>query len=260
MTGGAFLIPQTVFAGDEGRYVSPLPEEIASLVTGSIVITDRARLPANENVMVTCAAIDGRTKQVMIDFMAFKPGAVEIPEITLGPVELPAFTVHIASILEQDGYSITLSPPEKPLAAPGTFALIIGGATAVITLTALAVFLVVSGPRHFQILFEKIRVWMLTWKTKRAILKTRNALHRGRIEAKESIAVVSEVFKTFFSALYRQNYSSYSAEDFLTDKLFAGGAVYLIFATCDKLKFSAIPVGRDDAAAVIERTLSYIKG
>jgi hypothetical protein len=262
MSEGPFLIPQTVFVGDVGRLVVPFTDnlsgELSVPAATAIVITDR--LPFNENITVKRIEVDIRAKQILIDFMAFKPGVLEIPGIP--DLQLPPLTVNIASILEREGYSEGLSPPEKPLAAPGTFALIIGGTAALIALVAAVVFFALYGPKNFRIFFEKARVRFLIYKTKRAILKIQNALAAGRIGAKEGVTALGETFKAFLSALYRKNYVSYSAEDFLSDTAFSGSedAVYRIFAACDRLRFSPALIEQDAANGIAEKTLSYIEG
>jgi hypothetical protein len=256
MNEDAFLIPQTVFVGDEGRLVVPLAGSVPLNASSNVILT--GPLPFNENIVVKQVEIDVRANRLLIDFMAFKPGVVEIPPIET--VELPPLTVNIASILERDGYSITLSPPENPLAAPGTFALITGGTAAFIALAALVVFLVRYGPKNFKMLFEKIRVRALVYAAKRAILKTQAALTVGRIDAKDGITAVGKAFKTFLSALYRQNYDVYSAEDFLSDGSFSGDEAYRIFAACDKLRFSPARIEREAAKDIAEKTLACIEG
>ena len=251
---GAFLIPQTVFVGDEGRLVVPLSENAPLAASTNIVVT--GGLPFNDDIIVKRVEIDAGARQLLIDFMAFRPGALSIPPIPAAG--LPPLTVSIASILERDGYSTTLSPPEKPLAAPGTFALIIGGTAAIIALAVLVGFSASYGPRHFRRLFERIRVRFLRYKAKRAILAAENALAAGRIEIKEGAAAVSEAFRGFLAAIYRKNYASYSAEDFLADEEFSDGAVYHIFAGCDRLRFSPARVEREAVTAVAKKTLSYL--
>ncbi|MDR1231435.1 MAG: hypothetical protein LBK61_08545 [Spirochaetaceae bacterium] len=289
MSDDAFLIPQTVFVGDEGRLVVPLAGELPA---AGIVITDR--LPFNENIIVKRVEIDVRAKQLLLDFAAFRPGVLEIPRLDMigatdttdinsttdtidinntnntirgiGIIELPPLKVEIASILEREGYSIILSPPEKPLAAPGTFALITGGTAALAALVAMIVFLVIKGPERFHRVWEKVRVWLLIHKAKRMIFKTQNALATGRVGTKEGVAIIGAAFKSFLSAFYRKDYAAYSAEDFLLDAAFfgsnsgSGGAAYPIFAACDKFRFSPAPIESDAVKTLAEKTLSCIEG
>ncbi|MDR0639515.1 MAG: hypothetical protein LBG27_11560 [Spirochaetaceae bacterium] len=252
---GAFLIPQTVFVGDEGRLVVPYLENAPLGTNTHVVVT--SGLPFNDDIIVKRVEIDVASRQLLIDFAAFRPGVVAIPPIPAAG--LPPLTVSIASILERDGYSTTLSPPEKPLAAPGTFALIIGGTAALIALAALVGLSVSYGPRHFQRLFEKMRLRFLRYKAKRAIFAAENALASGRVGTKEGAAAVSEAFRWFLGAIYRKDYASYSAEDFLADGMFSDGAVYHIFADCDRLKFSPARIGQEAVNAVAGETLSYIE-
>jgi hypothetical protein len=275
MSDDTFLVPQTVFVGDEGRLVVPLAEMPAG--QSNAVITDR--LPYNENIIVKRVEIDVRAKQLLIDFVAFRPGVLEIPPIggigetnataasdaidttgAIASIELPPLKVEIASILEREGYSIILSPLERPLAAPGTFALVSGGTAALVALAAAVVFLAVKGPKRFHRIFEKVRVRLLILRTKRAIQKTQNALVSGRIGAKEGAAAAGAAFKSFLSAFYRKDYASYAAEDFLSDALFCDDAAYRVFAACDKFKFSPAPVEQDDIKAFIEKTLYCVYG
>jgi hypothetical protein len=259
MTEGAFLVPQTVFSGDEGRLSTPLPDGFSPNSGGNIVVTDQSRLPFNEHIIVRRVEIDFQTKRLLIDFVAFRPGTVEIPPITVGDVEFPLETIPIASILERDGFSTILSPPEKPLAAPGTFMLVIGCTAALITAVSLAVFLILYGPRQFRWRLETLRSRFLVHKAKKAVLKILLALKNGRIGAKESVALMSKAFKTFLGAFYRKDYAAYSAEDFLADELPGTKAIYHIFSGCDKLRFSSTPVEPNDAKAIAEKTLSFLK-
>jgi hypothetical protein len=253
---GVFLIPQTVFVGDGGRLVVPLTKDAARTAKTSFVVT--SGLPFNDDIIVKRVEIDAEARQVLIDFVAFRPGTVVVPPIP--NIELPpgfsALTVSIASILEQDGYSTALSSPEKPLAAPGTFALIVGGTAALIALAALTGLLASYGPRHLKRFFETMRVWFLRRKTKRAILVAENALAAGRLEEKECAAAVSAAFRGFLGSFHRKSYVSYSAEDFLAD--FPDGAVYRIFADSDRLRFSPAGIGREAVRALAGATLSHI--
>jgi hypothetical protein len=261
---GAFLIPQTVFVGDEGRLVVPLPPNLPLSVfrsvpagtKGPVVIT--SGLPSDDDIIVKRIEIDRETGRLSLDFVAFRPGVVDVPPVPVAGV--PRLTVSIASILERSGYSTVLSPPQKSLAAPGTFALIIGMATVLFVLAALAGIAVSYGPRHFKRLLEKIRVWFLRRKAKRAIRAVENALIGGRIGTKEGVAVVNKAFRGFLSAFYRKNYASYSAEDFLTDKTFPDEAVYRIFSGYDRLRFSQASIEWEAVSAVAQETMSYIDG
>jgi hypothetical protein len=262
MSDGLFLVPQTVFVGDEGRLVVPLAGTFPlSVGQANVVITDR--LPFNENIIVKRVEIDIRAKQFLLDFTAFKPGVLEIPQIdavdAIKAIKLPPLKVEIASILEREGYSITLSPPEKPLAAPGTFALIIGGTAVFIVLIAATIFLIVYGPKHFRLLLEKLRVRFLMDKTKRAIMKIQNALVASRIGTKEGATAVGVAFKAFLGALYRKDYAAYSAEDFLADTSFSGDAAYCIFALCDNLRFSPAYIEQDAVKALVQKTLVCVE-
>jgi hypothetical protein len=259
---GAFLIPQTVFVGDEGRLVVPLPQgvplpEYQDARQGAKVVVTSG-LPFNDDIIVKRVEIDVEARQLLLDFTAFRPGAVTIPPIPAAG--LPPFTVSIASILERGGYAAVLSPPEKPLAAPGTFALIIGGTAALIALAALIGLSVSYGPRRVRRLLEKIRVWFLRYKAKRAIHAAENALAAGRMETKEGVTAVSEAFRAFLGALYRKDYASYSAEDFFADETFPGEAVYGIFSDCDQLRFSKAHIRQEAVSAVAQKTVAYIEG
>jgi hypothetical protein len=73
---------------------------------------------------------------------------------------------------------------------------------------------------------------------------------------KEAAAAVSEAFRGFLGAFYRKSYASYSAEDFLAD--FPDGAIYRVFADCDRLRFSQAGIRREAVDTLAGTTLSYI--
>ena len=136
------LVPQTVYVGDRARLIVPL--DAAAFPEGrDSLVADRAEaLPKSGAVHIHRVEVERRQGRVraLIDFTAFAPGTVQIPPIDIEGIRLRGLEIHIASVL--DGGSADLSPPEKTLVAPGTYALIYGGisllAAAVVSILLMA--------------------------------------------------------------------------------------------------------------------------
>ena len=254
------LLPQTVFAGDEARLIVAMPENSFAGKRPPIIITGADKLPHTDDVIITRVEVNYNTRELIIDFKAFNVGEITLPVIQVenftGP---PDLTVKITSVLEQEGFSTAaLSPPAQPLAAPGTFALIIGSTALLITLITVVVLTALRGPAYIHAALEAARIRHLIKKHRREVLKTLKSLAVGGVDGKTSLAQTSSALKTFLGSLYRTNCASFSAHDFLNDGRFLTEGV--LFAECDHLRFQAHPVSAEEAARLAKKTLEAIRG
>jgi hypothetical protein len=252
------MLPQTVFAGDEARLIVAMPLNSFAGKRSPIIVTDMDKLPYTDDIIITRVEVNFNTQEFIVDFKAFNVGELPLPEIRVenftGPSNL---TVKITPLLELEGFTTAaLSPPAPPLAAPGTFALIIGSTALLIALITAVVVTALRGPAYIRAALEAARVRHLIKKHKRSVVKTLKLLTAGGLDGKTSLAQTNSALKTFLGALYRTNCTSFSAHDFLNDNRFTneGG----LFAECDHLRFKARPVSSEEAAALARKTLAAI--
>ncbi len=160
-TGGnaePVLVPQTVYVGDRARLIVPVDASAAGLASPT-VIEVAERLPRSKDAVVLRVELQRAEGgwRALVDFTAYAPGAVELPRIEAGVVVLSGLVVSIASILETEGGTAELSPPAKPLAAPGTALLLYASTFTLVAAALLGAFLFVRGPALVRDALERRR-------------------------------------------------------------------------------------------------------
>lgn len=112
------------------------------LVVARIVVHGAANLTAPDAVagddwlsvhdVEVLTRTDGN-REVRVRFTSYRPGVGELPPIDVGPFQLTGIGIFTTSVLPRYGeLPPALRPPAPQMAAPGTAALLVGGALAVL--------------------------------------------------------------------------------------------------------------------------------
>ncbi|MDR3247416.1 MAG: hypothetical protein LBT39_01405, partial [Treponema sp.] len=125
-----------LYVGDLGHVEVNLGAEFQGVLP--FVIEDPRLLPQETDVKIRRVKFDrlrGGRDRLLIDFTAFAPGQLELPQIDLP--QLPGFTlegcrVNIVSMLGGADSLLILSNPASPLAVPGTALIIYGTSTLIV--------------------------------------------------------------------------------------------------------------------------------
>ena len=146
--------PGTARAGTEPERVLEVRFEPARFVAGErvlarVVVAGGAQLTAPDEVAggewlsVHGVEVLPRTDgswEVRVRFTSYQPGVGELPAIDMGPLQLTGIGFLTASVLPRYGEAPpSLRPPAAQRAVPGTAALLVGGALAVLVVPYLLV-------------------------------------------------------------------------------------------------------------------------
>ncbi len=169
LDGEPVLIPQIVFVGDRARLVIPIGGVPVGNARGSSLVDIRERLPHSKEVAIVRAELErrggaGRTEsaksgdyQILLDFIAYAPGVIVLPDVEVGGLRISGLQVEIASLLDLEGGNSELSPPAATLAAAGTAPLLYGLLFAFIVFAASSAFLARQGFPLLQDALERRR-------------------------------------------------------------------------------------------------------
>ena len=158
-TEAAYVLPQTIFVGDQGRLVVPLGQAYAGVEP--FVLEASGIFPPTQDLVIKQIELErrGGLTRLMIDFIPYAPGIIAFPPLELPHVPgLPSITgldVHIASVLTPS--EMALSEPASTLAVPGTSFLVYGSIVLIIVLLSLGIGGSVWGRFHFRELMERFR-------------------------------------------------------------------------------------------------------
>jgi hypothetical protein len=181
------------------------------------VLEDPALLPQLRDLTITRVELETReeTPRLLVDFVAFVPGTIELPPLEIASLRFEGLRVHIASILEAEGNSRVLSGPAAALAAPGTAALIYG---AVFGFLAAALLLVYGGIRGIPGLKRRLRLFRrrrVIRSMDRVLRQLRNRLLKAPPGGEEEVLTrLSGEFRVFLGFFLGMNCRSMTAGEF----------------------------------------------
>jgi hypothetical protein len=263
-----YLIPQTVFVGDQGRLVYPLKDAV--LPEKSLVLDMPEDLPKARDLIISRIELDrrGGDARLLIDFQAFAPGLIPLPPVEIASRSFTGLEVRVTSILESDE-DLVLSPPAPPLAVPGTVLIIYGAVFAAIVVILGAVFGGLwYGNRldYFRIRGLRRRALRNMWRMLRRI---RFALGKNKTGEGEALTLVSLEFRNFLSCFSGMNCRAMVPGEFLgLPSLFppedgtapsdTGGFLRDLFRRCDILRFSGGVIDRGITFNVMEDIRNFV--
>ena len=275
-----YLLPQTIFVGDQGRLVVPLGQAYAGAepFTPEVPVT----FPLTQDLEIKNIELErrGGLIRLLIDFVPFAPGILAFPplEFPMGS-GLPAITgleVQVASVLTPA--EMALSNPASALAVPGTSFLVYGSIALILVLLFLGIGGSVWGRLHFRDLWERFRRRHLL----RVMLKFLIRLRRECCVDKDTnpgyyLSLLSSEFREFLSQFSGINCRSLTAGEFL--ELPAGYPVHSaetntessssssvlspvflcsLFRSWDVLRFSGRNVQMTDLFQALNETKKFI--
>ena len=130
---------------EPARFVAGEPVLARIVVRGGAELSAPAAVAGGEWLPVHAVEVLPRTDgswEVRVRFTSYRPGVGELPAIDVGPLQLTGIGFLTASVLPRYGeVAPALRPPAAQMAVPGSAALLIGGALAVLVVP----YLLVSG-------------------------------------------------------------------------------------------------------------------
>ena len=130
---------------EPARFVVGEPVLARIVVRGGAELSAPAAVAGGEWLSVHAVEVLPRTdgsREVRVRFTSYRPGVGELPAIDVGPFQLTGIGFLTASVLPRYGeVAPALRPPAAQMAVPGSAALLIGGALAVLVVP----YLLVSG-------------------------------------------------------------------------------------------------------------------
>jgi hypothetical protein len=278
-TNGVYQTPPVLYVGDKGSLVYPL-DIFSTLPDGDLVFPDG--LPRADDIVIHRVDLDKRGRRVIVEFQAFRTGIVPLPPIQLpGGSELKGLQVNIASILDSEKGSMTLSPSAGLMSAPGTFWIITAFSLLfVIVLTAI-VLLWVKGGAAFAGIRNALRTHILLHCINVRLRRLEKQLELGQFTERQALSMLSSEIRAFLSRFWMRSCYAVSAEEFLYFDLPRQGAPAMkagvaesgdtkgeqllstlssFFGRCDEIRFAAAMITRETVRAVCAEAKSLVNG
>jgi hypothetical protein len=232
-----YLLPQTIFVGDQGRLVVPLGQAFAALDTFVLDIAgDDSQsevlkaLPENSDLLIQRIELErrGGASRLLIDFIPYAPGVLNLPPLNFSSsgsvfldeespasnyLKLSGLEVQVASILTQS--QMVLAEPAPPLSVPGTSFLVYGSIILVLIFLFLGIGFSFWGSHHFKDLWNRIRRRHLI----RVMQKFLRRLRQESCQEKNGnpayfLSLLAGEFREFLSYFTGVNCRSFSAVEF----------------------------------------------
>jgi hypothetical protein len=278
-TDGLYQTPPVLYMGDKGSLVYPL-DIFATLPDGEPVFPDG--LPRTEDIVIHKVDLDRQGRRVIIEFQAFRTGVVPLPPIQLsGGVELKGLQVNIASILDSEKGSMTLSPSAGLLSAPGTFWIITAFSILIVLVLSILVLLWVKGGVLFAGAGAALRTRLLLHWINRRLHRLEKRFELGQITEKDALSTLSSELRVFLSRFWKRPCYAVSAEEFryfelpgraaAGKKADSGETVYdgtkntrflpalsYFFGRCDGIRFAAATITREAVRSVYAEAKSLV--
>jgi hypothetical protein len=189
--------------------------------------------------------------------------------VPFGDTELRGLRVNVASILDAENGSLTLSPEAGPLAAPGTlWAFAVLAAFAVIAL-AVIVLLYAKGESFLENARGALRARLLLRRINSGLSRLGKRLRKGQITENEAMYELSGEIRDFLSRFWMTQCYALSAEEFLHLEIpppsgDGGGkiqaALYGFFKRCDEIRFCGASVTPETVNAVRTEAETLVNG
>jgi hypothetical protein len=258
---GAIMIPNVVYVGDPAVLVLPLPASIKN--SDDIILTSLSPdIPKDNNIDFHRIALERRvtSSRLLIEFTAFVPGYLKLPDIEIGGEHFSGLSVNINSVVDTRK-SLQLSGHAASLAMPGTAMILYGAMAAVVFFLLLLLWFFLKG----RVLFE---LWAEKWKRQRLFTFIRNMEKRlqkalQKDENKRTILdKISGMFREFLSVLTNTDCRAMTAREFsrLPEAIIPNdGFLDKFFHKCDRLRFSGEDVDARDISGLLNDLHNYIE-
>jgi hypothetical protein len=209
---GVYQTPPVLYVGDRGTLVYPL-DALSVLSEDGLVSPDG--LPKTDDVIIHKITVDRRGRRAIIEFQAFRTGAVPLPDIPIGANELRGLHVNIASILDAENVPVMLFPEAGLLSAPGTLWVMAALAAIAVIVLAITVLLYAKGGAFFENTLGVLRARFLLRRINSRLRRLEKRLRLGQITEREALSALSAEIRAFLSRFWRLPCYALSAEEFL---------------------------------------------
>ena len=261
----SYLVPQTVYVGDNGRLV--VAPGYAFNDAPVFIITNPDELPVVTDLVIRRMELERRNNNVrlLIDFVSYAPGVFSVPPVAIqtpqGVLFLGGLHFPVASILTPE--SMSLAGPALPLAVPGTGMLVYGGLALAVSIIAIAIAVMVNFSRLLDPIRERIkrRKLIISLEKKIALLQTDDFTNNtaGR---NELFSLLATEFRKLIGILSGVNCSAMTPYEFTTLTVAVPGVsdsdfFYSLFSRWDKLRFSGQSILQDDVRVITGELLTF---
>jgi hypothetical protein len=256
----AYMVPPKVYVGDRASLVLPIP----GLAADAKINLDQ--IPSSADLVIHQAVLERRPSGsfLTIEFSAYSPGTLELPQLEIGGEIFSGLKVEISSILSTDESGMVLSGPALPLAIPGTSLLVYGTISTAILLMLLAIWSMVWGRK-------RINSWLAVWKRKRLIVSmmvTEKRLHKALakgVSCREILDTLSAEFRSFLTQITGENCRAMTAAEIgllksMGKETVMGGAFLgRFFNDCDALRFSGREINGNETLTMLDDLKCFIQ-
>jgi hypothetical protein len=250
-----YQIPQTVYIGDKGRLVYPLDGFFSNQKNGALPLDG---LDTDDAILISSIEIDNG--RLVVDFQAFRTGAIPLPVIVINGEPLSGLEVYISSLLDGSDNVTVLSPAAAPLSAPGTLWIVVSIIFIVILIFTVTFLFLFRGGNFFSVLQRRIKKARIIRKTQKAVKKLKINLEKENISARTALSGISNELRVFLDNFFNTDCRSMVPLEFLDmvfpddsglDPKYTPRFFYHFFENCDKLRFSGGVVTAETVRAII---------
>jgi len=234
------LVPHTVYVGDPARLILIFDPSAAPMAPLPLVVDTSAILPRTDDATVSRIELDLADGELraLIDFVAFRSGTIELPEIRLEGFAPGAMKVQIASILAGEDGQGELSSAQEPLAASGTALLIYGSVFALLAFVACVSWLALKGLPLLRGAADRRRRALASRSLRRVVSSLRAGC--DALDPAEALAILSRELRAFLTFRTGLNYLAMTSEDVRRACRLSGGDdvfVAALFRRGDEVRF-----------------------
>ena len=245
---GAYLIPRIIFVGDRASLIFPLPAAAENKAAVTLSSGDDY-LPQDPNIDFHNITLEQRVtgSRLIIEFTAFIPGIIELPDIEIDGEYFSGLAVTVNSTIEAET-SPSLAGPAAALAVPGTAFMLYGALAVIVVIILIAIIFIAKGRVIYKFFSEKwkrYRLFALMRKTERELFKSIIKKDDSRI----IIDKLSDEFRKFLSVFINIKCSSMTPDEFkkLPAEIFSANEdipsfLYRFFHKCDEIRFSGVSI------------------
>jgi len=260
-----YLIPQTIFVGDQGRLVAILGPVFQE--AEPFVLLSPQEIPVIPDLVISRMELEKRNNQIrlFIDFIPYAPGSFTLPLFWISssnsePLILGSLEISVASILTPE--FMVLSDPALPLAVPGTGLLLYGGAGAILLVLILGFGAFYWVHRYLGPFREKRRQRKLYLGLEQR-LKVLRAGDTDPIQQKELFSLLAGEFREFLSIVSGVNCKVLTPMEFLDLPVLVPGGpgpdrLSALFRRWDQLRFSGENMAQGDVLTILDELGSFL--
>jgi len=256
----AYLIPRRIHVGDPAVLIVPLQPSKGD--SEDIVLT--SGFPQDMNIDIHRIILERRLSggRLLIEFTAFVPGALQLPDFEIGGESFSGLSVTVNSVIGA-GSAPVLSGPASSLAMPGTAFLLYGSLSIFVFLLLLAVWFLFKGRVFMRELYKKYKRRLLFSSMKKTEKRLQKALLKG-VDKRVILDDISLKFREFLCVFTENNCLSMTAAEFenlpagLSWPNFNFFSLGNFFRLCDEFRFSGVDVSSQDITSLLDDMKNFL--